>query len=194
MFFFDVETVSLSSETVILSFACLHLTQEEVESRITYSNMLAKTFFVKLDVGEQVSQYKRKIDKGTLDWWDRQAQIVKRKSLISDPNLDVKAKDALDKFRVWVKNQPNHSSSLVWARGSLDQLCFESLHRDLDMKPPFKYNMWRDVRTAIDFLYPESKDGYVSVPGFDDVNVIKHDPIHDVCYDAMMILYGGSAD
>ena len=67
----------------------------------------------------------------------------------------------------------------------------ESLFNSAGMRPIARYNHWRDIRTAIDILYGTT-NGYCAVDcdGFDKSMVTKHHPVHDVCYDAMMLLYG----
>jgi hypothetical protein len=73
----------------------------------------------------------------------------------------------------------------------MDQMVIDSLAKKLDMQPITEYNMWRDIRTAVDLL-TGSSNGYCDVdhPLFNRASVIKHHPVHDCALDAMMLMYG----
>lgn len=185
MLVFDVETLSKSSEAVILSMACVYFNPGE---KLDYNKLLKDAFFAKLDVQRQVKEHHRKIDKGTIDWWGKQCQLAKEKSFIPTP-IDDTFENAYQNFRYWVKD---HKAEKDWifSRGMLDQLVLDSYEGQLGIEPIFHYNRWRDVRTAIDIIY-ETETGYVDVENFDaKAHVIKHDPVHDCAYDAMMIVHG----
>lgn len=99
--------------------------------------------------------------------------------------------DALDAFAKWRENYPKNKQ-WVWARGNLDQCVFNSLEKACGRQVLFPHFVWRDMRTAIDFLY-SSDNGYVGVnyDGFDpDLHITKHDPVDDCILDVMMLLYG----
>ena len=70
-------------------------------------------------------------------------------------------------------------------------MAIDSLAKKLDMHSITDYNMWRDVRTAVDILYGTS-NGYTDVvhPEFRRHEVIKHHPVHDCALDAMQLMYG----
>jgi hypothetical protein len=62
----------------------------------------------------------------------------------------------------------------------------------LELEPIWPYARWRDVRTAVDFLY-NTTNGYTDVdyPGFNSKNdITKHNPIDDCVLDAMQLIYG----
>ena len=86
---------------------------------------------------------------------------------------------------------PNSDKQTMWARGSLDQLVIDSLAVKFGLQEITRYNMWRDVRTAVDCLYGTS-EGYVDIvhPLFKRHEVIKHHPVHDCALDAMQLMYG----
>ena len=83
------------------------------------------------------------------------------------------------------------SKQTMWARGSLDQMVIDNLARAVDLQPITGYNMWRDVRTAVDIMYGTT-NGYVEVEkeGFQRAAVIKHHPVHDCALDIMQLMYG----
>ena len=191
MWMFDVETLGIESNSVILSMALIYFNPEE---KPTYDQLLNNAFFVKLDAKDQTERLGRTVTKSTLDWWSTQSILTKNLSLVPK-NDDVKAEDALDMMREFVAKQcaktPEAMNSTVWARGNLDQMVLGSLENKLDRGPIFHFGRWRDVRTAVD-IFTGSKNGYCKVehPEFNQDLVIKHNPIHDCAYDIMMLIYG----
>ena len=125
-----------------------------------------------------------------MEWWANQHEYVKKVSF--DPNsTDLLAEDAIATLHDYMNKIPNAQKQTMWARGSLDQMVIDSLAKKLDMQPITGYNMWRDVRTAVDILYGTT-NGYVEVdhPLFNRAAVIKHHPVHDCALDAMQLMYG----
>ena len=183
MYMFDVETLGVESTSVILSAALLYYNEGD-----DYDTMIKNSLFVKFDVEEQRTVYKRTMMKETMEWWAKQHEHV-RKVSFHPTKYDSSAEEGIQLIRDYVKK---HGNAQVFARGSLDQMVIDSLTRQLDQELIFPYNNWRDVRTAVDLLCATSKDGYCEVkhPTFQRHNVIKHDPVHDCAYDAMMLLYG----
>jgi hypothetical protein len=187
MFMFDVETLGIESNSVILSIACIYFNPED---KPNFKQLVDKSFFVKLNSKYQVEQLDRKVTKSTLDWWKKQHETLKKQSLIPLAN-DVMPNDAIDMMTKWSKQFPNNEKCIVWARGNLDQMVLGSMEDKLKRDPLFHFGRWRDVRTAVDLL-TGSKNGYCNVdhPEFNRDDVIKHNPIHDCAYDAMMLMYG----
>jgi hypothetical protein len=187
MFVFDIETLSKNSNAVILSIGCVHFNEKEKPS---FEHMKDNAFFVKLNASDQFKRLKRSYQQSTIDWWKKQCENSRTKSY-KPASGDVIIEDGLEQFRTWTK-QFNEPKSWVWARGTLDQLILDSMEDQLGIEPIFNYNRFRDVRTAVDFLYG-TENGYCKVdyPGFDSfLNITKHDPVDDCLLDAMMLLYG----
>lgn len=184
---YDVETLGIESNSVILSMACVYF---DIEKKPSYDEIVKSAFFVKLNAKDQIDRLGRTVTKSTLDWWATQAPAVKNLSFNPSPN-DVLAEDALDQFQAWVDQQPNNNTATVWARGNLDQMVLGSLEDKLKRKNVFHFGRWRDVRTAVD-IFTGSTNGYCKVdyPGFESYQVVKHDPRHDCAFDAMMLMYG----
>jgi hypothetical protein len=170
-----------------LSLACVYFNPDEKPS---YQQLRDECFFAKFDVEDQVKRLKRSINKPTLDWWAKQCQNAKIASFI--PNkIDCKFEDGYEAMRQWAKSK-NDDKCWVFARGNLDQLVLDDIEEQCGLEPIWRFNRWRDVRTAIDFLY-NSQDGYVDVdyPGFDSkLDITKHIPTDDVILDVMQLLYG----
>jgi len=184
MFVFDLETLSTESSAVILSAAMVYF-----NDGMSYSDIIDQAIFVKFDAKEQIQKYKRTASKSTLEWWSKQCSMARDISFNPTPT-DVSAEDGIELFRDYLKIDSS-PKKIIWARGGLDQTAFESLCNSVDVKPIVRYNQWRDVRTAVDLLASTSDNGYCEInhPTFSVQQVLKHHPIHDAAYDAMMLLY-----
>ncbi len=186
MFIFDVETLGVESNAVVLSAAMIHF---DPEKRPTYQDLLDDACFVKFNAKEQMD-VGCTISKSTLQWWKEQHEYVRKVSL--EPSReDMTVENGMQKFYDYMKRFPNASKQTMWARGSLDQLAIDSLAVKFGLEEITGYNMWRDVRTAVDILYGTTS-GYVDVdhPLFKRHEVIKHHPVHDCALDAMQLMYG----
>jgi hypothetical protein len=159
------------------------------EKRPTYQDLLDNACFVKFDVKEQLKAG-RSASQSTLGWWKDQHEYVRKVSL--DPSADdMNVKDGMQMFYDYMAKFPNAKQQTMWARGSLDQLSIDSLAVKFGLEEITGYNMWRDVRTAVDIMFGTT-NGYVEVdhPLFKRHEVIKHHPVHDCALDAMQLMYG----
>lgn len=172
---------------MILSAAIIRFVPEEKPS---YDDLLKTALLVKFNARDQADRFKRTVTKSTLEWWEEQADWVRKFNVKPSPN-DILAEDGLREIYKYMEKYPDHKTSTVWARGSLDQMAIDSLSRNCKMPSIAHYANWRDVRTAIDCL-TGSTNGYCKVdyPGFESYNVIKHHPVHDCALDAMMLMCG----
>jgi len=186
MFMFDIETLGVESNSVILSFSCIYFDPSKKD--VTYEELLASAFFAKLDAKDQLSRLKRTASEDTLKWWGSMGSEIKAVSF-TPKDSDLKAEDAMAKFKEWTEQFPNHDKCIVWARGNLDQVVFCSLETTCGLDNILPFWRWRDVRTAVD-LMTGSSNGYATVENFDPVIVHKHNPIHDCAYDVLMMLRG----
>lgn len=187
MFIFDVETLGVESNSVVLSAA---LIQFNPEDKPDFQKLLDDAIYVKFNAKEQITKYKRGVDANTLEWWKKQHEYVRGLALDPKPD-DVSAEEGLRILSEYIRKFPAWGKQTMWARGSLDQLVIDSLAYKLELEPIVNYNTWRDVRTAVDILYG-SHNGYCEVehPTFNRSSVIKHHPVHDCALDAMMLMYG----
>lgn len=186
MFMFDIETLGVDSNAVILSAALVYFEPGKNQS---YQDLLDGACYVKFNAKEQIAM-KRSVDLGTLEWWKNQHQYVRQLALEPSGD-DVTAVEGLTILNNYMNKFTNSRKQTMWARGSLDQLAIDHLAGKVDCQPFTGYNMWRDVRTAVDILYGTT-NGYCEVeyPGFERAAVIKHHPVHDCALDAMMLMYG----
>ncbi len=191
IFALDIETLGIESTSVILSIGLVYVKDTTVKN---YQEMLKDSLFVKLNAKEQISKYGRTVDKDTLTWWKKQGEIQRKHSYIPS-DKDVSVVEAVDSCIDWVKSK-NDDTALVWVRGSMDGPCMDNLFKSVLKSPLFGYNRYRDVRTAIDILYPNtSKNGYVEVdpeqcPDWSEDLVVKHHPVSDCLYDLCMLRFG----
>lgn len=193
MFFLDIETLGVESTSVILSVALLYVDLEQPKH--TWESLYGNTLFLKLSVKDQAINYGRTVDKGTVDWWNKQCDLAKSTSFIPKKG-DLPAKEASEMLRKYIIEQAKGKGkeSLVWIRGSLDQVCLDSLCKALGEELLFPYANYRDVRTYVDISATNPVRGYCKInkelyPEFDPNVVIKHNPIDDICLDALMVLY-----
>ena len=191
MFVFDVETLGKQSHSVILSMACIYFNPDDKPS---HTDLRESAFFAKLDAADQMQRLKRAAGKSTIEWWSKQCENVKVKSF-KPSHIDEKFEDAYERVREWAKSK-NDGKCWVWARGNLDQLVMDDIEEQLGIEPIFRYERWRDVRTAVDFLYGTT-NGYTKIevppwvePFDPSLHITKHNPIDDCIFDAMMLMYG----
>lgn len=181
-YIFDIETLGKESTTVILSAAIVYV---DFSGDFTYEELIDNSIFVKFKVNEQLKAG-RTYDKDTINWWESRPDDVKKKS-ITPNDSDVSVIDGLKTLRDYYSK---NKSDMIWIRGSLDSLAIDSLASSFKVDPIAPWWNYRDVRTAIDLLKETSKRSYCDIPNFDKSKVIKHDPVHDICYDAFMMKYG----
>ena len=185
MIVFDVETLGKDSNTVILSMAAVYF---DPANKPSHHQMRENAFFVKFDAADQVKRLKRTMTKSTMEWWAKQCENVRVTSFKPSAD-DVIFEDGYEMMRKWNKQFPKQ---WVFARGNLDQLVLDSIEEQCELDPIWPFSMWRDVRTAVDFL-TGTETGYchVDYEGFDTfLDITKHNPIDDCILDAMMLMYG----
>jgi hypothetical protein len=200
-FMFDVETLGVESDAVVLSFACIPFTFDEDMSEgpdDLYQRLLNRALFVKFDVRAQFDMG-RKSDKGTMQFWSDQEPAARRKSFNPNPKIDRLAEDGLTELFHFVNSEmKGHSEATTipngytfWQRGGLDQIMLDSFTVHTGMKPFINFWCWLDVRTMLTITKDTVVRGYATVPEFDFRNkVIKHDPVHDCAYDILMMVAG----
>ena len=188
MLFYDIESLGVSSESVILSAAIVYVDPRENK---TYEQVLDDVVFVKFDAQEQIQTYSRKVDRNTVEWWTKKEDHVRKMSFNPCKEVDVCAKEGLRILKQYAKSHKTNTT--VWTRGGMDAMITESLYKQVNETPFAYFNTFRDIRTAVDILYNTS-NGYTEIsdlaPEFDKSKVKKHDPCHDIVYDAFMLYYG----
>lgn len=176
----------MESTSVVLSAAMLYFDEKE---KYNFDQLVDNCCFVKFDANDQIKKYKRTVDKGTIEWWKNQPTETKKLSVSPSAN-DVSAEKGIKIFKEYIRDNSKEKKEVCWIRGTIDQTCMESLCRALGTPPLFEYYQFRDIRTALDLIKDTTKRGYCKIPGFDYSKIVKHDPVHDVSLDVMMLLYG----
>lgn len=185
-FVYDVETMGIESNAVVLSAAIVYFDTTE---DVSYDELVERSLYVKFDAREQI-RAGRKIDRGTVEWWEKQSPAIRKLCFLPSPK-DLSAKDGMEEIRAYIKKYGDPKKTFIWARGTLDSMVTESLSRTFGIEPLINYNSWMDVRTGIRLLKDSSNwNAYCDIPGFDKDQVDKHNPIADVCYDALMLTKG----
>lgn len=192
MISFDIETLGISSSSVILSVAAIRFGLGDIDEfkntapNDIYRHYLKNSCFVKFKVDEQFKM-KRLVDDSTMEWWSKQNQLTREKSFKIDPARDVGVVQGLKTlYQYCTQGDPEPT---MWARGNLDQLVFDDLC-DQFKQPKLPFWKWMDFRTAVNLMKETAVRGYCEIPGFDRQFVVKHDPVHDAAYDIMMFLWG----
>ena len=191
MISFDIETLGVGSESVVLSVGIVKFSLNSDELlkvhgtvNNVYQQFLKDALFVKFAVSEQTEMLHRKIEMQAIDFWKNQAQSVIDKSFRRLPS-DLHVIEGISQIRQFCNGE-----DAFWARGGLDQIVFESLCRQVGLEPIAEYWCWMDFRTAINLTKDTARKGYCDIPGFDRSQVVKHDPVHDAAYDVMQLMYG----
>jgi hypothetical protein len=184
---FDIETLDVESSAAVLSIAMIEFALDE---KPVYKDLLNRAHFIKLDAREQITKYKRTVDKATLEWWSKRSKLVRDVSLTPKPD-DLPLLEGLEKIRTLSgcsMDMKKNFQVMFWQRGGLDQVVFESLCRSADHPVFTHYSNWRDVRTALDLTVEGCVHGYAPVPWMDQDTVHKHDPVADCAYDICQLL------
>lgn len=189
-FVLDIETLDIRSTAAVLQIGMVYV--EDVGKPRTYEDIINSGIYLKLDIVDQIKRLKRTTSQETIDWWKKQG-APQREVLRPDPKNDMRVEDALDVLTRWIKSKPKNL--VCWARGTLDSVVIDDLCRSTGTKSIFEYNDYRDVRTGLDMMYPNSKNGYVDIDpelciGFNLSHVLKHHPTHDAAFDAAMLMFG----
>lgn len=190
MFMFDIETLGVESNTVILSAGIIYFDPVD-DADITYEELVSRGLFVKFNAKDQVKRLDRTISKSTLDWWNKQGKWQQDTNLVPNSGGDLLAEDGIRVLKKYVTkyNTESDDKTIMWARGSLDQMAFDSLCTKAEMDPLVNFSRWRDVRTAVDML-SGSSNGYCKVYNLDWDVVAKHHPVHDCALDILMLVRG----
>ncbi len=180
---FDLETLGLYENAVVLSIAVIPFTLEEISSK---ESLLSNSFYCKFSVKEQMELYKRDITESTIDFWKKQDKSVFN-SQVAPTKGDVKLKEGLEEMSSFIKSSSyDWKTSFVWSRGSyFDFPKIESLYLQCELSMPF--NTWkiRDVRTVIDVLTGSMDGQYVlrNRPA----ELEKHNCLHDCVLDILCL-------
>lgn len=186
----DVETLGVSSESVMLSVAITFI--ELGKSQYYFQELVDNSFYVKFNVKEQIENYKRTTEKDCINWWKKQTEPAKEFSFYPSSN-DLSAETGIKLFTKYIKEQCDPNSIIVFTRGNLDSMVLDSLTKQVKQPLIFPYSSYRDVRTYIEYCSEKSVKGYCDVnlelfPDYHKDKIWKHIPTLDCILDLMMII------
>jgi hypothetical protein len=182
---YDFETLSQDQfNGVILSCAMLTFNRADlIQSKYTYSGLLAKATMIKFDVADQVKRLKRTIDPETLKWWGKQGEDALK--LIKPSSSDVK----LEEIVPWFKDNIGSPKRVYTRNNTFDPIFMAALHTSFDAIMPYPFWVIRDTKSTIDALtwdQEKFEDGFFP-RGVVPEMFVKHDPVHDIAVDVMRL-------
>ena len=189
---FDFESLGLGENSVLLSLGVVAFDTKDFDIvgqgvQGTFDKLLKQGLYIKLDAKEQTTKYGRTIDKSTLMWWTEQGEEAKEVLKKSDDDVSLDRMEILlkDYFELngVTKNTP------IWSRGYTEPMWYESVQLNLNTYGSFRHYQYRDIRTLLNVSI---EDKYLSRNHINTiehpVSFIKHNALHDVCYDAVQFL------
>lgn len=197
-FVFDFETLGKGADVALLSMAVVPFRFEDIlrqnmerPPQERFSQLLEEGFYVKFDVEDQVRNYGRRIDKGTVKWWGEQGKEARK--VLKPSKKDLKLKDAMESFSEYCEQVGILSDSQMYCRGQdFDAPILDSLYDAVGIDKPIRYWNYRDVRTVIQ-CWTFDRRGQIEDVGYEDI-FVKHNALHDcaaaVCdmYEAFTVL------
>lgn len=181
----DLETLGTREGAVVISLGATLFDFENGKN--DFDSYIENGFHVKFDVKDQVRNYKRGIEDGTLAWWKEQSAEARKILVPSDE--DASMLEGLEMFNAWLRaSKYDFKNSYVWSRGTyFDFPKVESMYDQLNLKCGF--NTWkiRDVRTFIDVLVGVDNGKYEPQNGTPR-NFVPHDALHDAAMDAFRMV------
>lgn len=197
-FVLDFETLGTGEDCVVLSLAITPFERDELK---TFQEYIGDTIYYKFDVESQV-ETGRKIDKKTLEWWDKQDEDVKN-SQIKPTNFDITLDQFLIQFYTKCKELGIGNKSIGWARGKeFDFGILTNIVKsqryvlDKDEYPinetffPVLFWQRRDIRDYIAGLVVDPSVTKIPLPNGVLDGFKHHDPIHDCARAVLHIKYG----
>lgn len=155
----DLETVGLTPNSAIVSIGAVIFDPR-------FGKVSKSTFYSELDWAAQ----NRAMDKGTLEWWQKQSEIVKEPFLYGMDDLEQSLKD-LTLFLP--------KDCRVWGNGSIFDIgMLEDAYRQYGLPIPWMYWNIMDCRT-IKFIFESMCGGYSRAAGG-----TKHNALDDAVFQA----------
>lgn len=179
---FDIETLGMRENTVILSVACVPFTFEDHQS---FEYFLNQGIMIKFNVKDQIEIYKRSICSETVAWWKEQSKEARAANLTitAEDRYLVEGLTQLSKFIGSTKY--DSKKSYVFARGTYFD--FPKLEHAYEVSAklavPFNTYKIRDVRTFID-IFAGVDDGQYDLRFCNTSKFVKHNCLHDAAMDA----------
>ena len=180
---YDFETLGQDPQkSVVLSFAMLTFSERHyINDSYSFEELIAKTKYIKFDVEDQITNYHRKINKETIDWWMEQGEEAKKQIKPSSNDRKISElhgfiKESLDGAKI----------KKSFTRGNtFDPIFLQYLMVHTGHPEPFHWRGVRDTRSMIEGMSFGMKLNNDFMPSEIENQFIKHDPRHDIAMDVM---------
>lgn len=193
-FVIDFETLGTESNCVVLSCAVTFF-DDTIQTFDEYCN---QTHYWKFEVEEQITKYNRTIEKGVVDFWEKQDKKLRDSQI--EPNVnDVSIKDFIFELDEHLKSYGFDKNRIAFCRGqSFDFPILSNIVKSVNKLNNTNFNpiffpvaFWnqRDIRSYISGLLCDVHRTKCPLPegvldGFE-----LHNPIHDNARAILMIQY-----
>lgn len=181
---FDFETLSqIPHNGVVVSLSMLNFAECRFTSNpYTYEELLDQTQFIKFNVKDQVDNWKRKIQKSTLDWWSNQSSEAQKQLAPSSEDKSIQ-----ELYSFFVVNKPTNLEKVFTRRNTFDPIFMSSVMENTNNPEPYDWWLVRDTISYIEGLSHgiELRNDFIP-EGLED-KFIKHDPRHDITMDVMRL-------
>ena len=189
---FDFESLGLNENSVLLSLGVLAFDPSDYDIagdgvEVTFNKLLQQGLYVKLDAKDQMKTYGRNINKSTLLWWTEQNEEASQ--VLTRRDDDVKLPDMENLLNEYLEMNGVTNNTPVWSRGYTEPMWYESIKLNLNTYGSIRHYQYRDIRTLLNVAI---EDKYLSRNHINTiehpVSFIKHNALHDVCFDAVQFL------
>jgi hypothetical protein len=180
---YDFETLGQDQKnSVVVSFAMIAFSEKRyLYEPYTYEELVDSCKYIKFDVEDQVTNFGRKINKETVDWWNSQGEEAKKQIRPSKEDRSI-----LEFYEFVINNCECPKIKKSYTRGNtFDPMFLQYLMSDTGHQDPFHWRTVRDTRSMIDGMSfgMDLDNGFT--PGDLTSKFVKHDPRHDVAMDVM---------
>lgn len=185
---YDFETLGQHqkhSAVVCMAMITFNESYYTTSDAYTYEELVDKAKFIKFDVEDQVTNYGRKINRETLDWWNDQGKEAKHLIVPSDEDRKIS-----ELYSFMKEHTEGMKIRKAYTRGNtFDPMFLQYLMEDTGNKDPFHWRTVRDTRSMIEGMSFGMKLDNDYMPSELQAKFIKHDPRHDVAMDVMRMQY-----
>lgn len=180
---YDFETLSQDQRRgVVTSFAMLNFSEKRyVDEPYTFEELLDNCKYIKFDVEDQVTTFKRTMSKETIQWWNEQGEEAKKQIKPSKDDVSIL------EFYEWItKNIECGKIKKSFTRGNtFDPMFLQYLMVDTCRPDPFHWRTVRDTRSTIEGMSFGMNLDNGFMPGDLKDKFVKHNPCHDIAMDVM---------
>jgi hypothetical protein len=180
---YDFETLSQDTQNgVVTSLALLSFSEKRyISNPYTYEELVKSCAYIKFNVKEQVSSFKRTMSKSTLEWWESQGAEAKKQITPSSEDVSIRELYAFLCDNIDLKNHKK-----AYTRGNtFDPIFLDSVLKECGKTNPMHWRTIRDTRSMIEGMSfgMDLDNGFM--PNDLASKFVKHDPCHDIAMDVM---------